>query len=66
MREATHDVVCLRPEADFARVKPRMVRVGDVKTFENFIVPMPASIDPARRSPPSRYRQSAQRSRVQC
>jgi len=33
-------------EADFARVKPRMVRVGDVKTFENFIVPLPASIDP--------------------
>jgi len=33
-------------EADFARLKPRMVRVGDVKTFENFIVPVPASIDP--------------------
>jgi len=33
-------------EADFARVKPRMVRVGDVKTFENFIVQVPASVDP--------------------
>jgi len=33
-------------ETDFARVKPRMVRVGDVKTFENFIVPVPGSIDP--------------------
>lgn len=34
-------------EADFARLKPRMVRVGDVKTFENFVVPVPAGIDPA-------------------
>ncbi|MEA3410300.1 MAG: DM13 domain-containing protein [Pseudomonadota bacterium] len=34
-------------EADFARVKPGMVRVGDVKTFENFIVPVPGSVDPA-------------------
>ncbi|MEQ8859313.1 MAG: DM13 domain-containing protein [Pseudomonadales bacterium] len=34
-------------EADFLRVKPRMVRVGDVKTFENFLVPIPASIDPS-------------------
>jgi hypothetical protein len=37
----------LETEADFARLKPRMVRVGDVKTFENFIVALPASIDPA-------------------
>ena len=34
-------------EADFRRVKSSMVRVGDVKTFENFIVPVPATIDPA-------------------
>jgi hypothetical protein len=34
-------------EADFMRLKPRMVRVGDVKTFENFIVPVPGNIDPA-------------------
>ena len=33
-------------EADFNRLKPRMARVGDVKTFENFIVPLPANIDP--------------------
>jgi hypothetical protein len=35
-------------EADFLRLKPRMARVGDVKTFENFIVPVPESIDPAQ------------------
>ena len=34
-------------EADFARVKPRMVRIGEVKTFENFIVKVPESVDPA-------------------
>lgn len=35
-------------EADFMRLKARMVRVGDVRTFENFIVPIPESVDPAR------------------
>ena len=35
-------------EADFQRLKPKMVRVGDVKTFENFVVPVPAGVDPAR------------------
>lgn len=34
-------------EADFIRLKRRMTRVGDVKTFENFIVPLQESIDPA-------------------
>jgi hypothetical protein len=34
-------------EADFARLKARMVRVGEVKTFENFVVPVPAHVDPA-------------------
>ncbi len=34
-------------EADFQRLKSRMVRVGDVKTFDNFIVPVPESVDPA-------------------
>ncbi len=34
-------------EVDFTRLKSNMVRVGDVKTFDNFIVPVPASIDPA-------------------
>lgn len=37
-------------EADFARLKPAMVRVGDVKTFENFVVAVPEGIDPARYS----------------
>ena len=34
-------------EDDFARVKPNMVRVGDVKTFENFVVALPTSVNPA-------------------
>lgn len=34
-------------EADFLRLKPKMVRVGDVKTFENFVVAVPESVDPA-------------------
>lgn len=34
-------------EADFVRLQPEMARVGDVKTFENFIVPVPSSIDPS-------------------
>ena len=37
----------LETEADFNRLKPKMARVGDVKTFENFIVPVPVGIDPA-------------------
>lgn len=35
-------------EADFQRLKPSMVRVGDVKTFKNFVVPLPTGIDPSR------------------
>lgn len=35
-------------EADFMRLKPRMVRVGDVRTFERFIVPVPESVDVSR------------------
>ena len=35
-------------EADFNRLKDSMVRVGDVKTFENFVVAVPANIDPAK------------------
>ena len=34
-------------EADFKRLKAKMARVGDIKTFDNFIVPVPQSIDPA-------------------
>ncbi len=37
-------------EADFNRLKKTMVRVGDVRTFENFLVPVPAGIDPANYS----------------
>ena len=32
----------------FLRMKPQMVRVADVKTFENFLVAVPEGIDPAR------------------
>jgi hypothetical protein len=35
-------------EADFLRLKSSMVRVGDVKTFKNFVVPLAADIDPAQ------------------
>jgi hypothetical protein len=34
-------------EEDFNGLKSAMVRVGDVKTFENFLVHVPESIDPA-------------------
>ena len=33
---------------DFLRIKPRARRAGDVRTFENFIVPLPEGLDPAR------------------
>lgn len=35
-------------EADFHRLKSSMVRVGDVKTFKNFLVPLPPGVDPAK------------------
>ena len=35
-------------EADFNRLKSSMVRVGDVKTFENFVVEVPPDIDPSK------------------
>ena len=35
-------------EADFVRLKPDMVRVGAVKTFENFIIPVPETVDPGQ------------------
>ncbi|KXF81686.1 DM13 domain-containing protein [Enterovibrio coralii] len=35
-------------ETDFARLKPQMQRVGDVKTFENFLVEVPNGIDPSQ------------------
>ena len=37
-------------KTDFMRLKPGMVRVGDVKTFDNFVVPLPETIDPAKYS----------------
>ncbi|MGB0721241.1 MAG: DM13 domain-containing protein [Gammaproteobacteria bacterium] len=39
--------VFVETEADFLREKARMVRVGDVKTFENFVVPVTGDVDPA-------------------
>jgi hypothetical protein len=38
----------VRTEADFQRLKPEMLRVGDVKTFENFIVTLPAGTELSR------------------
>ena len=32
-------------EADFIRLKARMVRIADVRTFKNFVVRIPDSID---------------------
>ncbi len=34
-------------EAEFERLKPTMLRAGDVKTFKNFIVELPPGFDPA-------------------
>jgi hypothetical protein len=34
-------------EADFSRLKMSMVRVGDVNTFNNFYVEVPATIEPS-------------------
>ena len=34
-------------EVDFERLKSQMVRVGAVKTFENFLIPLPESVDPS-------------------
>ncbi len=35
-------------EAEFKRLKSQMVQVADIKTFKNFLVPLPASIDPSQ------------------
>lgn len=35
----------VQTEAEFERIKARSLRVGDVKTFENFLVPLPAGTD---------------------
>ena len=36
----------LETEARFGELKPQMARVGNVKTFENFVVSVPDDIDP--------------------
>ena len=33
-------------EADFLRLKPRTIRIGDVRTFANFLVSIPPNVDP--------------------
>jgi len=38
----------LETEKDFMRLKPAMVRVGDVRTFDNFVAPLPDGIDLTR------------------
>lgn len=35
-------------EADFKRLKPTLVHVGHVRTFDNFVVDVPPHIDPER------------------
>lgn len=37
-------------ESDFERLKSRMALVGDVKTFNSFLVPLPSGLDPAQYS----------------
>lgn len=37
----------VQDEAEFLRIKTDSFRVGDVKTFENFIVALPPGVDPA-------------------
>lgn len=39
--------IFVETEADFATHKPSMVEVGFVRTFENFSVTVPESVDPA-------------------
>lgn len=39
--------VFVETEADFKRLKPQMVVVGDVKTFNNFLIQVPPGINPA-------------------
>ena len=34
-------------EAEFKRLKPSMALVGDVRTFDDFLVPVPPGVEPA-------------------
>ena len=38
----------IETEAEFERLKPAMARVADVKTFKNFLVTVPESVDVER------------------
>jgi hypothetical protein len=38
----------IETETDFIRLKADMIQVGDVKTFDNFVIPLPQSIDPGK------------------
>jgi hypothetical protein len=40
--------VFVETEPDFKRLKSLMVQVTDIKTFKNFVVSLPASIDPSQ------------------
>lgn len=40
--------VFVQTEAEFLQVKASSLRVGDVKTFKNFMVPLPPGADPTR------------------
>ena len=42
--------VFIETEAEFNRLKPTMVVVGDVKTFSNFIVDIPSELNPSKYS----------------
>lgn len=35
-------------EEDFKRLKPKMALVGDVKTFNNFVVKVPPGVSPSK------------------
>ncbi|RJP71752.1 MAG: hypothetical protein C4535_02045 [Comamonadaceae bacterium] len=37
----------VQDEAGFLRIKAASLRVGDVKTFENFVLALPQGVDPA-------------------
>jgi hypothetical protein len=39
--------IFVETERDFENLKPEMALVGGVMTFENFVVPIPATVDPA-------------------
>ena len=40
--------VFVETEAEFNRLKSRMALVGDVKTFDNFLVEVPPGVDPSQ------------------